>query len=725
MADTDILQVIAEARVDARSLSEFVFKPANFIVSRRLAPSINTLQYYIDRVNSVNNAFSKSVSDATAAADIAIRAANTANQNAIGLIDSVTNQAAQSVQNAISGVAIDANLVTDALTTISPITTTPTARTQLDKNRESVSVLDFFTAEELAEYLPTVGVANGYYDAYRPLQEFFDYITANDVGTAHCNGNFGTSQAIIIGGATGCITKSVIGNFSLTALNTLPTIIDDLLTFWTGPDFNWTGAIAVHANAIISLNYDRRKVLNGVRIGGIYSATHARLPAITARNGFKNWGVILDNLTTGTVIDKIRVSRCGSGYMVKNYTPYEDSNFTVSSTTPGTSYQRSILAVDNYLDFDKIEGNKYVYIDNNLYRIDSDEFDPIAKTISVFPTLPEGVTSGKLMYVYGGGLFTKGKDASVTNIGNINVSTSGICVNLEALYPPVIDAVTTQNNFLSLCIGGSLSAGIVGGVIGEYYFEANTYDIVQNTRWKSNLVINNTVAVNLDKCLAMANTRMSTGNLSNEYGLTIQLKTTTAVLSPVTSRAVSSEASVEVFDVGENDTMYITGRLPKTINLRTSDFSAWRLFGMREKTLVVFDGTADTIADVTINAPIGSKINGQDSIVISGYVGALIISIYLFRETELSVTVSGSRAVLSAQKTYDAPILDAATTQTTTITLSGAKIGDAIAVSLDQPLLGTRIWGEVTAANLVTVYHRNDTAESVDVASGTLKAKVL
>lgn len=48
MADTDIVQVIAEARADAKSLSEFVFKPASFMVTRRLAPTINTLQYYVD-----------------------------------------------------------------------------------------------------------------------------------------------------------------------------------------------------------------------------------------------------------------------------------------------------------------------------------------------------------------------------------------------------------------------------------------------------------------------------------------------------------------------------------------------------------------------------------------------------------------------------------------------------------------------------------------------------
>lgn len=47
MALAEIVQEIADARVDARSLSEFVWKPASFMVTRRLAPAIHTLEYYL------------------------------------------------------------------------------------------------------------------------------------------------------------------------------------------------------------------------------------------------------------------------------------------------------------------------------------------------------------------------------------------------------------------------------------------------------------------------------------------------------------------------------------------------------------------------------------------------------------------------------------------------------------------------------------------------------
>lgn len=53
MADNSVVQTIKDAEIDARSLSEFISKDASFIVSRRLAPSVHTLDYYIDKVNNI------------------------------------------------------------------------------------------------------------------------------------------------------------------------------------------------------------------------------------------------------------------------------------------------------------------------------------------------------------------------------------------------------------------------------------------------------------------------------------------------------------------------------------------------------------------------------------------------------------------------------------------------------------------------------------------------
>ena len=74
---------------------------------------------------------------------------------------------------------------------------------------------------------------------------------------------------------------------------------------------------------------------------------------------------------------------------------------------------------------------------------------------------------------------------------------------------------------------------------------------------------------------------------------------------------------------------------------------------------------------------------------------------------------------------FDLPSLATAAQQSSDVYVGGAKVGDTVVVSLDKPLQGTRIWGEVTADNQVTVYHRNDTGVTVDLPSGTLTVKIV
>ena len=74
---------------------------------------------------------------------------------------------------------------------------------------------------------------------------------------------------------------------------------------------------------------------------------------------------------------------------------------------------------------------------------------------------------------------------------------------------------------------------------------------------------------------------------------------------------------------------------------------------------------------------------------------------------------------------YDFASLGTAKQQSIQLTLDGAKVGDSVTVAFDKPLQGTRMWAEVTAANTITVYHRNDTGATVDLASGTLTVKIV
>lgn len=173
MALADVIQEIEDARVDMASFSEFVFKPAGFLVTRRLAPSINTLQYYLDQLDSVDNDFSQALSAATAAAEQAlslantsVASANTAIASAGSLIAGVTSQASSSVTAAIDASTVSGSLVTDALTKTVALSSTGIERTQRAKNAERVSVMDFGA------------VGNGVTDDYPAIKAAIDFVSA-------------------------------------------------------------------------------------------------------------------------------------------------------------------------------------------------------------------------------------------------------------------------------------------------------------------------------------------------------------------------------------------------------------------------------------------------------------------------------------------------------------------------------------------------------------------
>ena len=52
-------------------------------------------------------------------------------------------------------------------------------------------------------------------------------------------------------------------------------------------------------------------------------------------------------------------------------------------------------------------------------------------------------------------------------------------------------------------------------------------------------------------------------------------------------------------------------------------------------------------------------------------------------------------------------------------------VSNAVNSAFNQPLQGTRMWGEVTAPDTITIYHRNDTGVTVDLPSGTLTVKIV
>lgn len=105
----------------------------------------------------------------------------------------------------------------------------------------------------------------------------------------------------------------------------------------------------------------------------------------------------------------------------------------------------------------------------------------------------------------------------------------------------------------------------------------------------------------------------------------------------------------------------------------------------------------------------------------------------LTSNTQLKIKVKGSDGIvrenvnpmISVSVAYDPPTLAPGIIQSTTITLTGVRLGDFVVCSFNKSLSGTRLWAEITSADTVTVYHQNPTTTTVDVASGAIAVKLI
>lgn len=81
--------------------------------------------------------------------------------------------------------------------------------------------------------------------------------------------------------------------------------------------------------------------------------------------------------------------------------------------------------------------------------------------------------------------------------------------------------------------------------------------------------------------------------------------------------------------------------------------------------------------------------------------------------------------VYEGSKTYDAPSIATLASTTTTVTVTGAAVGDFVdSVSFGLSLAGLQVTGEVTAANTITLTLQNPTAAAIDLASTTVRVRV-
>ena len=81
--------------------------------------------------------------------------------------------------------------------------------------------------------------------------------------------------------------------------------------------------------------------------------------------------------------------------------------------------------------------------------------------------------------------------------------------------------------------------------------------------------------------------------------------------------------------------------------------------------------------------------------------------------------------MLAGSATYDAASLIDAAGATTTVTVTGAALGDFAMASLDVDVAGITVTAYVSAADTVSVRFQNESGGTLDLASATLAVRVI
>ena len=578
--------------------------------------------------------------------------------------------------------------------------------------RENVSVWDFFTSAQLIEY--KASPIN--YDAQPNLQQFFDYISQNDVGVAYCSGEFYVTSNLILGGSTnsGTKTKKIIGNLKLQAKNA----IEEMLTVQTLSDFSWTGWVEVVG--IGSVAYSTRTCRTGVKIGDAYTASRCKFEKIIARS-FYEFGVACPKLTTLTNVGEVRCYDCGSGKNTANYSLTSAFSNPVNTGVAANLNQYTTIDVDE-LPPENLYTNLKVMIGTDYYYVNS--IDRVNKKLNVFPWVSSTNTETTLRYVFGGAVLVQGSDSSVLNIDYIDATRCSQILVSTALYAPVVNKIVGQYCGVAISLGLSLSSACVGGACYGLYNEAGDCDFMRVTRANINYTLVGFVA-SADKFRNISAPRSNDNDISILYDNFEGLTYINGGVYTFNARTNHSAATIaldltkpsarDVFGYGDN----------KEIILYASQAKVLKQWGYQHKRAVVIGNGLNyrPTGIVKFTAPSGYTVNGQSQVEFSKFNSIAGFDVYLQYNTTNFVVSRQDGALV--QVTYDPDPIAANSAIITTVTMTGAVVGDLVQASFSINNANLRLYAFVSSANTVTVEFRNIAASQIDLTSGTLTVKLV
>lgn len=555
------------------------------------------------------------------------------------------------------------------------------------------------------------------------LQAFATYVGANACKDVELAGKFKISSKLTWNGNA---TKHIHCDVTITALASFVSEAE-MFQITNSQDVFFSGYFALVGS--LSAAMSGRKVGTGIALNGFNGGKFEHMWL----SGFKYYGIRAlaggannNNMDLG----QLRLVLCGPYELTGAGATSATWNTRVDSGTTGSTGQLSTITVTTLPSVDYyfssiaiINGFPYIIKGRNAG----------ASTIDVYPWIDTALTSGTISYVTGAAIDLYGGDCGMTTIRSASIQACGVSARFRSLYGANANCIVMEANLIGIVVGDGLGDATLDVQINRPYFENNVIDFIKVTiaDTGSTRIISPTNLV-LSKCFNASAPRFTDNSISATYGTlqgvsihseqshefsASQMPANYAYNIPL---AIGSPALSQAETYGDAKTITLSSNADLN---RLYGYSGVRVVclgsgaGSRPTTSVTFVCSA---ADITA----GYTVMSGSSYVFTAPSAPILVYAYLFAKNWLIMACPLSMP-LTGSATYDPPSLVDGAGTTATVTVTGAALGDFAQASFSLDLQGITVTAWVSAANTVSVRLQNESGGTLDLASGTLRARVV
>ena len=511
----------------------------------------------------------------------------------------------------------------------------------------------------------------------------------------------------------GSADKVITGQLRIDVVSNIPST-EPLITFdgWTRLKL---GSIKIFAG---SVSFSSKKIQHGVRF---FSCGRAEYDHITVR-GARGFGVLARTATNLIVLGPSQLLDCGT------YTG-ELVPATYLGSTGGTtsSSQRAFFQVDlDLYGAGVMTQGIIIKSDERLHSLVS--YDSVNKEATLHPRLPDDYDGTQLRVYCGGGVLAYSPDAGEVRTTQIEATRCGTGYWSAALYGGSIQGLVSQFCGFGYVTGLPPNGnGGLGEVLREPYFEANTECDLFSISSNAGAVVENPINLQSAKVLETRGYAYDPLQPSDKFLIEGYYPGTgiSGFFDYRSGRVIgmgnaySSELPSAVSLFGES------GRRARTITLRRSPNDDYYNSTQRVHFLWEFEDD-----EVTFNTASGFTVNGGASQSFQDMPdGTMAVAVLQRGSTDWRLVLYSPQkgfgpTPVDGSTTYDPPSLADGESATTTVTVTGAALGDFATASFGADLQGVTLDAWVSAADTVSVKFTNNTGSAVDLASATLRARV-